>query len=135
MLLVPKLKRLIPSPMDYPHHAQLPNACCAKAHPQLHDKTATAKRKWHKDCKLSRSVLRTSATAQIPLKSWEISHIYNVLRNIREAPQHPQHFSFESPCNTCHIFKTCNICSILKALQHLQYFEKFRNTCNLSNIF
>ena len=69
MLLVPKLKRLMPLPMDHLHHAQLPNLCCAKAHPQLHDKSATAKLKWHKDCKLSRSALPTSATGQIPHKS------------------------------------------------------------------
>ena len=107
MLLVLKLKRLIPSPVDHSHHPQLPNYCCAKAHPQLHDKTETAKLKWHKDCKLSRSALSTSATAQIPFKPWETSHICNVyqrLHNIQKARQHPQHFSFEKPCNTCHIF-------------------------------
>ena len=37
MLQVPELKRLIPSPMDRPHQAQLPKLCCPKAHPQLHE--------------------------------------------------------------------------------------------------
>ena len=136
MLPVPKLRRLIPSPMDHPHHAQFPNLCCAKAHPQLHDKTATAKLKWHKDCKLSQPALRTIATTQIPLKSWETSHICNVylcLRNIRKAPQHSQRFPFEKPCNTCHIFW-------YKTLQHFKSTAtpdvlKFRNTCYLCNIF
>ena len=44
---------------------------------------ATAKLKWHKrDCKLSLSVLSTSATAQILLMSWETSHICNIYKRL-----------------------------------------------------
>ena len=39
MLLVRRLKGLIPSQMNHPHQAQFHDSCCANAHPQSRDRT------------------------------------------------------------------------------------------------
>ena len=124
MLLVHKLTRLIPSPMDRPHHAQLPNLCCAKTHPQLHDKTATAKLKWHKRLK----IVLTSSMHKC--NSPNSPHVFTFATFINISATFGK---LHSICNifllkflatlTTSFLKHCNICNILMTLQHLQYFE------------
>ena len=116
MLLVPKLERVIPSPMDHPHHAQCPNLCCAKAHPQLHNKTATAS---------SNSIKTANCLDQLYAQVQQHKFSSSLEKPRTFATFINVSATFKKPHSTRNIFLLKNLATLakfffLKTLQHLQ---------------